>query len=327
MYDVVTFGSATLDIFLKSGKFRPVSDEKFTTGKGICLNLGSKIEMEGAFFSTGGGGTNSAATFSKQGMKTAYCGKIGKDYFGSLVMKELKFLKVETSFIKETEEKPTNVSVVLTDTGEDKTILVYRGASDILNKKDISWDKLKKTKWFYLAPFSGGLADITEDLVNFAHDNNIKVALNPGYSQLNFPKDKLQRIFKKIDILILNQEEASLLAGIPYQEEKEIFKLLDNMVSGVCIMTKGKDGVVVSDGKNIYNAPSLQEKEIIDSTGAGDSFGSGFVSDFIKTGDIVSSIQLGVANAVSNIRLIGAKGGLLEKNEQFEKVQVLFEKI
>ena len=70
-YDIITFGSATQDIYVKSKKFFPVTKKSFTAGKGICLASGSKIEVEDILLSSGGGGTNTAATFAKQGLKTA----------------------------------------------------------------------------------------------------------------------------------------------------------------------------------------------------------------------------------------------------------------
>ncbi len=325
MYDIITFGSAAQDIYLKSEKFLPAYGNKFLTGEGVCLNLGSKTEMENISFFSGGGGANAAATFAKQGLKVAYCGQVGKDCFGDLILKELKELKIDASLVKQTSEKPTNTSVILIYPAKDKTILVFRGASDFLEKKDIPWDKLKNTRWFYLAPFSGKLAELTEAFIDFAKKNKIKVAMNPGYKQLFLPHQTLERIFKKIDVLILNQEEASLITKVPYNKEKEIFRRLDNLVSGICVMTKGKEGSVASDGKYIYKAPALPTKEI-DMTGGGDSFSAGFISGFIKKNDITFAMQLGAANSSFNLRKMGAKEGLLAKNQSFPKVKVLRQK-
>lgn len=325
MFDIITFGSATQDIYLKSKKFLPVSGKIFTTGQGICLALGSKTEAEDIFLTSGGGGTNTAATFKNQGFKVAYCGMVGDDCFGNLIIKGLKQLKIDTSFIRKTKQKLTNLSVFLAYPGEDRTILVYRGASDILSKKDIPWGKIKNTHWFYLAPFSGKFADITEDLVNFAKKNKINVALNPGYNQLTLPHKTLDSILKKVDILILNREEASLLAKIPYQKETEIFQRIDKFCPGITIMTKGGEGVVVSDGKYLYRAKSLGLKGV-DGTGAGDAFGSGFVSGLIQKKNIIFAIQLGIANSGYAITKWGAKEGLLKKSQQWRKAEVVKEK-
>ncbi len=321
MYDIITFGAASEDIYLVSKNFVAFKSKVFTKGKGICLNLASKTEIDDVFFSSGGGGTNTAATFANLGFRTAFCGMIGQDYFGNLIIEELKALGVSTDFIKRTTVKPTNVSVIFSYPGADKTLLVYRGASDILQKKDIPWSKIKSARWFYLAPFSGQLADLTEEIIDFAKKNKIKTAMNPGYNQLSFQKPTLERILKKVDILILNQAEASLVAKIPFQKEKLIMKKICQLTPGICIMTKGEQGAKVADGKYVYQAKTLKMKNI-DSTGAGDSFGSGFVSGFIRKGSIPYAIQLAMANSGLNISKLGAKQGLLKKNQAFVKVKV-----
>lgn len=324
MFDIITFGSAAQDINLKSKAFKVTKDDKDSvTGEGICLALGSKIDVEGIKFTTGGGGTNVAATFAKQGFKTAFCGVVGNDEAGKQVLDELKRLKVDTSLVLKTKEKATNYSVIVSSEGEDRTILAYRGASDLLDKNKIPWNKIK-TKWIYLAPLSGLLCEAFEDIVNFAFENKIKIAVNPGNSQLSLPVENLQRILKKIDVLILNQEEASFLTKISFREESEIFKKIDQMCPGVAIMTKGGDGVVVSDGKYIYSAVPNPERKIVDTTGAGDSFAAGFLSDYIRyNGDIEKGIQLGLANSEANLREVGAKTGILSKNENFKRAQVV----
>jgi len=352
MYDIITFGSATRDIFLKSKTFKIVGEKKFITGKGLCLSLGSKIEVKDIAFSTGGGGTNTADTFSKQGFKVAYCGMIGVDEAGEEVIKELKKFGIDTQFVFRTKKKPTNYSVILSSDGRDynppttrqkqvmdRTILVYRGASGELTKKEIPWPKLSaftkgyggssialggggKARWFYIAPLSGKLCGISENLVNFAYKNKIKITMNPGHCQLSLPRKTLERILKKVDILILNQEEASLLTKIPYQKEVEIFKKIDKLCPGIAIMTKGPGGVVVSDGKYLYRA-SPPKSKVVDRTGAGDSFASGFVSGYIQSkGNIIYAIQLGMANSSACLQKLGAKNGLLEKGQKFKKVKV-----
>lgn len=325
MLDIVTFGSVSWDIFVKPKNSKIISDKKFVTGKGVCFNLGSKVDIEEIEFNSGGGGTNTAATFSKQGFKVAYCGAMGDDLSGKEIIKELKKININTGLVVQKEEKYTNHSIVLNSGGKrDRTILVYRGASELLCDKDINWEKIKKAKpkWFYLAPLSGKLAALTEKIVDFARKNKIKVAINPGNSQLKIPTRKLKDILSKVDVLFLNQEEASLLTKIPYQKEEEIFKEIDKMCPGITIMTKGKRGVVVSDGKHIYSAKPLKIK-VSDRTGAGDSFASGFISGLIKfEGSIEEAIQLGMANANSCLQKIGAKNGLLDKNEKFDKIKV-----
>ena len=125
-------------------------------------------------------------------------------------------------------------------------------------------------------------------------------------------------------ILFLNQEEASFLTKISFDDEQDIFKKIDEICPGIAVMTRGGDGVVVSDGKYLYSAVPNPGRKIIDTTGAGDSFASGFLSGFIRfSGDIVKSVQLGLGNSEANLSQIGAKTGLLGKKDDFKRIEVI----
>lgn len=313
MYDIITFGSAVRDLFVRSKDFKTLRSKKFITGQGLCFNLGSKIRVDDIFFSTGGGGTNSAATFAKQGFKTAYVGRIGNDPGGEAVKQELDKLGIKP-FLKIDKNKNTPYSIVLSVSKKERTILVYQGASHDLEKSDIPFSKLK-TRWFYIAGLSGKSAKVLEPIVNFAKRNNIKLALDPSSSQLKLGLQRLKPVLEKLEVFKLNREEAARLVGLPYNKEKEIFKKLDKYVKGIVVMTKGPEGVVVSDGKYLYQAGIFKEKRYVDRTGAGDSFGSGFVAGLMRTNKIEEAIRLGSANATSIVEFFGAKNGILTKTQ------------
>jgi len=313
MFDVITFGSAAQDVHIKSNAFR-ILDGK------ICMPFGSKVEVGDIVLSSGGGGTNTAATFAKQGLKVAFCGAIGADPAGLEIVRELRVLRIDTRFLVKKKEKKTNHSIIISNNGEDRTILVYRGASDLMEKNDIPWKKIR-ARWFYLAPLTGVLCDNFGQLVDFAKKNKIKIAVNPSMQQLALPE--LKNILQKVDILFLNQEEASFLTKISFGKEAEIFQKIDEICPGIAVMTKGGEGAVASDGQCIYSAKPDAVRKIVDTTGAGDSFAAGFLSGYIKYNkDIVKSVQLGLANSAGNLSEIGAKTGILDKKSDFKRVEV-----
>jgi len=324
LFDIITFGSATRDIFVRSGEFKVVENPVFLTGKGLAIGAGEKVYIEDLVFSSGGGGTNAAATFASQEFNAAYVGLLGHDLAGREIVRELHKLGIYCDFIKIVNKAETPVSIVLSIPNGERTILVREGASHLLSENDIPWDKIKKTKWFYISGLAGESAKVFEPLIRFARENKIKIAVNPGHDQLSRDLDILKSLLDKIDILIVNQEEASLITGIDYEKEEEMFKKFDELIPGIAAMTKGPYGVSISDGKNIYRA-GIPESEIIDRTGAGDAFGSGFVSGIMEKDDIEYAIQLGTANATSKVQQVGAKNGLLKKGEwgKWEKVKVV----
>jgi len=315
MFDIITFGSATLDVFVPYNKRLDL----FTKNKKISpfLPLGEKLEGVKISFYSGGGGVNTAATFANQGFKVAYCGMVGNDFAGKFVLDDVKRSKISQRFIFKTEEKITSSSVILT--GEKgKVVLPYRGAARCLDVQDIPLDKLK-ARWFYLAPLSGKLRNSFFRIIRFAKKNNIKVFLNPSKYQLKSPV--IKKAIKQADILMLNQEEASLLTGVSFKKEKLIFQRINHWVKGIFIMTRGRKGSIVSDGEFLYTAPVLKKK-IVDETGTGDSFGAGFVANYMKTSNIISAIQFATANSAANLEKMGAKEGILKGGESYKKVKV-----
>jgi len=336
MFDIVTFGSAARDLFIKSKDFKTFKYPKFITGQGLCFNLGSKIYIDNIFFATGGGATNTAATFAKQGFKTACVGKVGQDPGGKAIKQELKKLKI-TDWVIEDKKRTTAYSIILSVSKKERTILVYQGACHYLKEKEIPFGKLR-TKWIYIAGLSGQSAKTLVPIINFAKKNKIKLALNPGASQLALGLSGLKNILSAADVLILNQEEGAKLTNLPYQKEKEIFKKLSRSLSGsrqrsgdrIVVMTKGPKGVMVSDGKYIFQAGTFKEKKYVDRTGAGDAFGAGFTAGLLQSQkskiksqrftdkDIEYAIRLGSANATSIVEYLGAKNGILTKSEFLE---------
>lgn len=316
MFDVVTFGSATRDIFLRLKKenYRILEEREAQEGRSLCFPFGAKVFISEVKVFSGGGATNSAATFSNQGLKVAVCSKVGRDKEGEGIIAEMEKFKVKTKFIKRDKNYPTAHSFILSSADQDRTILIYRGACHFMEERDIPWQELKKVKWFYLAPLSEKSAQLFASLVSFAKKNNIKIVANPGNSQINLGEDILEPILAKLDVLILNREEAALLTKIEKENEIEIIKKLTFLTSGLVVVTKGKQGSVIIDGKYIFEAETPLVLPV-EKTGAGDAFGSGFLSGLLQKNNIEYAIQLATANATGCIQKIGAKNGLLKKGE------------
>ncbi len=125
---------------------------------------------------------------------------------------------------------------------------------------------------------------------------------------------KLKPILKKLDVVIVNREEAAELTGVDYDDERAIFRKFDKLIDdGIAVMTEGPRGSLVSDGRYMYRAGVYEEDELVDRTGAGDAFGSGFVVGMMRKNEINYALKLASANAMSVIEDIGAQTGLLGK--------------
>jgi len=329
MYDVFAIGSATRDGFFEGIPFIFVKDKKFRVGKGIALPFGGKIKVPKVIFTTGGGATNTAVTFSRQGFKTGCVCRVGNDVSGEEIRRELEREGVDTKFFQIDKKTPSAYSVIFLTKSGERTILSYKGAGDNISEKLIPWRKIK-SRWLYLSSLAGN-RNLLLQAINFARKNNVFLAINPGMGELiNFKKSP--HLLNNFDIFVLNQEEASFLTGIPFSKEKEVFEKLDDLIQGLVVMTKGPDGVVVSDGANLWRAGIYREKKLVDRTGAGDAFASGFVAALItkqvikvknrsvfREKDVETAIKLGSANATSVVEAIGAKAGILRKKDLTNK--------
>jgi sugar/nucleoside kinase (ribokinase family) len=326
MYDVVTIGSATRDAFFKVN-FEIIPWSKTPSGRGYLLPLGEKLEVDDVFFTIGGNAVNASVTFARQGFKTACVSKTGCDVSGEEIKRRLKKEGVETRLLICISKRPTAYSVLLLRGGE-RTILGYHGASDVFNIRDIDLKKLK-SKWWYLS-LAGESDRMFKKLLKFAAENKVTVAFNPSGHHLHHKRQEILSLLRDLTFLVLNEEEAAALTGISFKKEREVFKKLDRLMPGILAVTSGRGGVTVSDGRFIYKAGIFKERYLVDRTGAGDAFGSGFTAGLMRRGfnfsniehikptDVMYVIRLASANATAVIERTGATEGIITRNE-FEK--------
>ena len=312
MYDVITIGSATRDAFFKVN-YKTVRWPLAPSGKALMLPFGEKLGVEDAFFTIGGNAINASVTFSRQGLKTACVAKIGCDVSGEEIKSRLKAEGVNTRHLKCFKNLPTAYSTLLLKNGE-RTILGYHGASDSFSFRDIDFSKLK-SRWWYIS-LAGESYRMYKRFIAFAKKNKIAVAFNPSGYHLRHDRQSILQSLNDLSFLVLNEGEAALLTGISFKKEKEVFKKLDKLMPGIIAVTDGPKGVTVSDGRFLYKAGVFPEKRIVDRTGAGDSFGSGFVASLVrKPRDIKQAIRLASANATSVVEPFGVSEGALTRSQ------------
>lgn len=311
MYDVITVGSNTIDVFAYTERSRSIlikgiGDE--TTY--ISYPAGSKLLIDELDFYIGGGGTNTAAGLKKMGLKVGYIGRTGSDDNGKKVIEYLEkedidFLGCKSSRIGE----KNGYSIVLDSIEKQRTILAFKGANNLLDIKDIDLSRLD-TRWFYLCTMVGESFKVLKTLSEHAAQNNIKYLFNPSNYLAEKGASYLSSVLENAYIIICNNEEAKLLTG-----EKEPSKILEKMRSfgpKIVVVTNGPKPVYCQDeGGNTYKVSPL-EVRIVEVTGAGDSFASAFLASFIKEQDVITALKVAVANSSSVLQYKGAKRKLLD---------------
>ena len=128
MFDVLTIGTATRDVFLQSPYFRVVHDPQhlrrlgFPAGDAQCFALGAKIQVSPPVLAVGGGAANSSVTFARQGLKTGAVVGIGRDANGKAALADLESERVKTLPIYDPKQM-TGYSVILLSPDGERTIL------------------------------------------------------------------------------------------------------------------------------------------------------------------------------------------------------------
>ncbi len=316
MFDIITIGTATRDTFLRGEGVRVLKDPQhlrrigFPTGEAECFALGAKLEVGRPTVSVGGGAANTAVTFARQGFKTATLMRLGVDEAGDAVVADLRSEGIAPLAIRDTKLGTAASSIILAPNGE-RTILVYRGASEKLTRREMPWDKLR-TRWAYVTP--GGIPyPLIFEMVKVLKSHGTKIAMNPSRAYLSLGEARTKRLYRLLDVVVMNREEASLLTGVAYRDERKLFAKLDALVPGIAVMTDGPRGSMVSDGTRRYSAGIFRERVKADRTGAGDAFGAGFVAGLMRGAAIPEALRLAAANATSVVERVGAQAGILTR--------------
>lgn len=290
MYDIISIGSATLDVFLKSKAF-PLDKQA----------VGAKIEIDQCLVSSGGGGSNTAAGLARLGLATACVARFGDDLFGQFVLQDLQKESFTKKYLIEKKGDNTDYSTILVNPDGSRTILVNRGKTRI-DESVFPWQALEETKYLYLASMEGNV-ELLVKVVKKAKELGIQVVLNPGSRELK-EKEKLTLLFPKIKALVVNKEEA------------DSFGLKAEAGQGpeILVITNGRQGTkVFSQEENLFAEAFV--RPVVDETGAGDAFSAGFVAGLIKGFPPRKALKLGMANGASVVSQFGAKTGLLYEKE------------
>lgn len=318
MIDVITIGVATRDVFLRSSQLKILRDPEhltrlgFPTGEAECVALGSKLDVEEPIFAVGGGAANAAVTFARQGHSVGTIVRVGNDVHGKEILQTLRSEKIAVTAITDKTTATAYSTILLTPSGE-RTILVYRGAASGFQKRDFQ-SRFFKATWAYITP--GDMSPpLLKEIITSLKRNGVRIAMNPSGFYVAHGGSRVKPFLKNLDVVLVNREEASQLTGIPYNNEKRIFKKFDDLISGIAVVTDGPRGAAASDGSFIYRAGIFKEKKLVDRTGAGDAFGSGFIAGLLRGNDIHSALRLAAANATSVVEHVGAQTGILRKKE------------
>ena len=336
MFDIITIGSATMDVFVECDEANIVSvSSKDNKSEFMSYPYGSKVEVSAFASNVGGGGVNTALNFANFGFKTSAICKIGDDIYSKGVLEVLGKSTLDLSNVIQDRTVSTGFSIILLSFQGDRTVLAQRGANATLKKSEINFDAIKQAKTLYIAPLSGESNKVLGYIVDFANENGVQVCFNAGTTSIKKGFEYIKKIIDTAQIVVMNKEEASMCTKIQVRpdsrDEKfsqelihpDIKTMLEKLKVGekqIIVITDGQEGAYAYDGDNIYQCPNFPAK-VVSTLGAGDAFSSTFCAALNRTNfDIGKSLMYASVNSASVISNFGASEGFLTFDEIEERL-------
>ena len=309
---ILGIGNAIVDVFVKvdddfllknnltKGSMKLIERQEFDS-----LKRTIKIEK----IEAGGSVANTMAGISYLGGNSSFIGKINSDEFGKIYKKSLEKISVNCLYSEKDENLSTGASIIFINPDSERTMCTYLGISSQLSKEDINEDYIKDYEIILLEGYlwdKGLSEEMFKHVIKLAKKNKIKLAMSLSdiFCVTRHREDFFRLLKNDLNILIGNENEINelmqknnLLDSI--NELKKINKLI--------IITRSANGSVAILNNEIVNCDSFKVKKILDLTGAGDLFASGFLKEYLDQSNIKKCLQSGSELAAKVIQKIGAR--------------------
>ncbi|XP_034158618.1 adenosine kinase isoform X1 [Pangasianodon hypophthalmus] len=238
-----------------------------------------------------------------------FFGCIGKDKFGKILKQKAEECHVDAHYYEQSEEPTGTCAVCIT--GDNRSLVANLAAANCYKKDkhldlEENWKLVEKAKVYYIAGFflTVSLESVLK-VAKHASENNKIFSLNlsaPFISE--FFKDSLMKVMPYVDILFGNETEAATFAreqDFKTEDIKEIAKKAQSLPKSnkkrqrIVVFTQGKEGTIMAKGEKLEMFPVIEidQKDIVDTNGAGDAFVGGFLSELVQDKSLEQCIRAG----------------------------------
>ena len=309
---ILGIGNAIVDVFVKVddnflSKNKLVKGSMKLIEKDEFESLKSTIKIEK--IEAGGSVANTMAGISHLEGKSSFIGKINSDEFGRIYKKSLEKIKVNFSYSEKTENLSTGASIIFITPDSERTMCTYLGISSQLSKNDISENHIKDHELIFLEGYlwdKGISEEMFKHVINLAKNNNIKIAMSLSdiFCVSRHREDFFKLFINDLDILIGNENEINELI-----QKNNLLDSINELkkVNKLTIITRSEKGSVAILNNEITNCESVTVEKVIDLTGAGDLFASGFIKEYLDKSNIKKCLLTGSELAAKIIQKIGAR--------------------
>ena len=266
-------------------------------------NLLTNLKIEKTV--SGGSVANSIVGLSQLGDKVGFIGKVSNDNFGDKYEEGLKKENVKYFYSKKKEELPTGTCLILVTPDSERTMCTFLGTAGKINEKDVNSEAIKKSEIIFLEGYlwdEGEPKKAFDKAINNA--NKIAMSLSDLFCVDRHKPHFLSLVKNKLDITFANEQEiTSLIEAKNFNEVIDFSKQLNKLI----IITRGEKGAVAINGEEIFESNVKKDLKIVDLTGAGDLFASGFLHGYINELTTKECLEKGTEMSSRVIQQIGAR--------------------
>jgi len=266
-------------------------------------NLLTNLKIEKTV--SGGSIANSIVGLSQLGDKVGFIGKVSDDDFGSKYEEGLKKEKVEYFYSKKKEELPTGTCLILVTPDSERTMCTFLGTAGKIDENDVSSEAIKKSEIIFLEGYlwdEGEPKKAFDKAINNA--NKVAMSLSDLFCVDRHKPHFLNLVKNKLDITFANEQEiTSLIDAKNFREVINFSKKLNKLV----VVTRGEKGAIAIQGEQVVETEIIKNLKILDLTGAGDLFASGFLHGYVNQLSIKESLEKGTQMSAKVIQQIGAR--------------------
>lgn len=327
MSNVICVGSVAKDIFFPTseGEFLD-TPEDVTAQRKVMFEVGAKYQIEDRYEALGGVAANTSVGLARLGVPVSCYGATGDDDISAWIRHEFEREHVDTKLLEEFPKVKSDLSSILVFTKDgERTIFYNRDSAERLR---VEASKFSGASWVVVSALNGEWKDNLRQTIAGAKAAGAKLAVNPGQKNMKDNPTLVLEAIGQADILLLNKDEAIELALFACPEmlkenlndEKTLLHILFERGTKKIAMTDGMRGAWGYDGKELFRAISKQPERGIDTTGAGDAFGSAFLAATILEKSLSEALTWGMINGASVVRHYGAIEGLLHQGEIASRV-------